>query len=184
MTKVAVDTSGISPNGPKRSHTTSSRTQPEDRAQEINRVALDHAWDWFALHARQRMQCVNFFLVAVAFLATAYGTALTKDLHGLAVGICVLGVLISHCFHRLDQRTRDLVEAGREAIKPLQQRLAHAASIEDLEILKRVEREKQEKKGTSYSAILRMVHWATILAFLVGGVYALYLAGVRPCLTV
>jgi hypothetical protein len=29
-----------------------------------------------------------------------------------------------------------------------------------------------------------MVHWATILAFLVGGVYALYLAGVRPCLTV
>jgi Ni,Fe-hydrogenase I cytochrome b subunit len=66
----------------------------------------------------------------------------------------------------------------------LQQRLARATNIEDLEILKRVEREKQEKKGTSYSAILRLVHWVTILAFLVGGVYALYLAGVRPCLTV
>lgn len=159
-------------------------TKSRDQRREIDQAALAHAWDWFALHARQRMQCVNFFLVAVAFLATAYGTALTKDLHGLAVGICVLGVLISLCFHWLDQRTRNLVEAGRDAIKPLQQRLAHAANIEDLEILKRVDREKHEKKGTSYSAILRMVHWATILAFLVGGVYALYLAGVRPCLAV
>src|SRR5882757_915360 len=37
---------------------------------------LDHAWQWFTLHATQRMQAVNFFLVATAFLSTAYVAAL------------------------------------------------------------------------------------------------------------
>ena len=124
MKTAGADSRRMSTNGPNASHTISSTTQSEDRERDLNRVALDHAWDWFALHARQRMQCVNFFFVAVAFLATAYGTALTKDLHELATGICVLGVLISYWFHRLDQRTRDLVDAGRDALKPLQQRLA------------------------------------------------------------
>src|SRR4051812_41007057 len=31
-----------------------------------------YAWNWFALHANQRLQLVNFWLVAVAFLAGAF----------------------------------------------------------------------------------------------------------------
>jgi hypothetical protein len=36
------------------------------------KVALDHAWNWFNLHAGQRMQTFNFFLIATAFLIAAY----------------------------------------------------------------------------------------------------------------
>jgi cytochrome b561 len=180
MNRAGLEGRQISTNG-RRGAQAAVGTKSSNRRREIDQAALAHAWDWFALHARQRMQCVNFFFLAVAFLATAYGTAMTKDLHALAVGICVLGILISHYFHRLDQRTRALVDAGRKALRPFQQRLAHETNIQELEILKGVE---QKKKGTSYSDILRMLHWTTIFAFLVGGLYALYLAGVRLCLTV
>ena len=151
-----------------------------DRAQEIDRAALAHAWDWFALHSRQRMHCVNFFLVSVAFLAASYVTALTNKFSGVGVGISVLGVLVSFWFHRLDLRTKELVKAGEAAMKPLQQRLAEAARVPDLEIVKRVD--TPGIRWTSYGHVLRMIHWTTLVAFLLGGAYALYLGGLRLCL--
>ena len=150
------------------------------RAQEIDRAALAHAWDWFALHARQRMHCVNFFLVSVAFLAASYVTALTNKFYGVGVGISVLGVLVSFWFHRLDLRTKELVKAGEAAMKPLQARLAEAAGVADLEIAKRVD--TPGIRWTSYGHVLRMIHWTTLVAFLVGCLYALYLGGLRFCL--
>ena len=60
---------------------------------DAEQAALEHAWQWFALHARQRMQCVNFFLVAVAFLAAAFVTGLKDDYYAVAalVGSSVHG---------------------------------------------------------------------------------------------
>jgi len=182
MNRAGLEARQTSTNGRRRQEAASTSTKSSHRAQEVNRAALDHAWDWFALHARQRMQCVNFFLVAIAFLATAYATALTRELAGLAIGISLLGAWISFWFHRLDQRTRELVEAGQNALKPLQQRLAEAANTEQLEILKHVDPPGQ--KWTSYGEVLCMLHWTTCFAFLVGACYALYLAGVRLCLAV
>jgi hypothetical protein len=154
-------------------------THSEDQKRTIAKDALEHAWGWFALHARQRMHCVNFFFVAVAFLATGYVTALTKEFRGLAVGISALGVLISWLFHRLDNRTRELVQAGEDAMKPFQHRLAEAAGVGSLEIVKRVD--SPGKKWTSYGEVLWMLHWMTLLAFVAGALYALYVAGVRFC---
>jgi hypothetical protein len=34
---------------------------------EIAKQAREHAWNWFALHATQRMQAFNFFVVATAY---------------------------------------------------------------------------------------------------------------------
>lgn len=45
---------------------------------EIAERAHEHAWEWFALHATQRMQAFNYFLVGTAFLFAAYGTLLDK----------------------------------------------------------------------------------------------------------
>ena len=58
---------------------------------------LDHAWEWFSLHARHRMQAVNFFLVAVAFLSAAYVSALRFTHPLVAAGVSVLGVLFTVC---------------------------------------------------------------------------------------
>jgi hypothetical protein len=152
----------------------------ENQKRATEKDALEHAWGWFALHARQRMFCVNFFLVAVAFLAAGYVTALTEKLCGLAAGTSLLGALIAWLFHRLDDRTRDLVHAGEDAMKPLQHALAEATGIAELELVKRVDR--SGKKLTSYGDILWALHWTTLLAFVIGTVYALYLAGMRLCL--
>ena len=46
---------------------------------ERNALSQTYAWNWFALHAGQRLQLVNFWLVAVAFLAAAV-TAFTHPL--------------------------------------------------------------------------------------------------------
>jgi len=45
-------------------------TTPSD-PDEIAKQAREHAWNWFALHATQRMQAFNFFVVATAFLIAA-----------------------------------------------------------------------------------------------------------------
>jgi len=47
-------------------------TTPSD-PDEIAKQAREHAWNWFALHATQRLQAFNFFVVATAFLIAAYG---------------------------------------------------------------------------------------------------------------
>jgi hypothetical protein len=180
MNRSGVEGSTMSTNGRKRP--AALNTTPKDHARESTQAALDHAWSWFALHARQRMHCVNFFLVAVAFLATGYVTALTKDLYGPASGIGVLGAWISFWFHRLDLRTKELVKAGEAAMKPLQQSLAQATGTGELEILKRVDAPGRE--WTSYGDVLRVLHWTTLFAFVVGAFYAVYLAGVRLCLAV
>jgi hypothetical protein len=45
---------------------------------DIAKQAREHAWNWFALHATQRMQAFNFFVVATAFLIAAYASILEK----------------------------------------------------------------------------------------------------------
>src|SRR5258708_39837328 len=81
---------------------------------------LDHAWQWFTLHATQRMQAVNFFLVATAFLSTAYVAALRFP--SVAVGVSALGALFSLVFYRFEIRIQELVKAGAKALYPAQQR--------------------------------------------------------------
>jgi multisubunit Na+/H+ antiporter MnhB subunit len=141
----------------------------DDPQRASRQAALDHSWAWFALHARQRMQCVNFFFVAVAFLAAGYVTALTRGHPGVAVGIGVLGAWLAGWFYELDGRTRELVDAGEEAMAPLQQRLAQEVAVEALELVKRV----KDAKGVSYGKVLRVLHGTAGAAFLLGAVYAL-----------
>jgi len=71
------------------------------------------------------------------------------------------------------------VKAGEEVLKHSQHRLAKETGIAELDILKRVER--PGKCWTSYGDVICVLHWTTIVAFLEGAVYALYLAGLRFC---
>lgn len=151
-----------------------TNTSLDDDPQRASRqAALDHAWAWFALHAGERMQCVNFFFVAVAFLAAGYVTALTRGHPGVSVGIGLLGAWLAIWFYGLDGRTRDLVDAGEAAMEPLQQRLAQEVGSEALELVKRV----KHAKGVSYGTVLKVLHGTAVVAFLGGAVYALGLCG-------
>jgi len=89
---------------------------PDRRADD----AQLYAWNWFALHSSQRMQLVNFWLVAIAFLATAFVQAHIGNLRPVAVGVCAAGMVASIAFAMLDARTRRLVHVAEAALQKLE----------------------------------------------------------------
>lgn len=131
--------------------------------------ALEHAWAWFELHAAQRMQTFNFFLVATAFLVAGFGAVVERD-QGLAMGIGMLGAWISLWFNRLERRSKQLVKAGEEALTLLEQELARRADVPQLAILLAVE--TKAAGSSSYSVVINVIHLTILMAFLLGALYA------------
>lgn len=140
--------------------------QPEGKA-------LEHTWQWFSLHATQRMQAVNFFFVAVAFLSAGYVTALEIPNKHIAAGVAIFGLAISLCFSRLELRVRELIHAGEAAMKPLQAKLAGAAGLPEIQILQNVENGKT--CFTKYSHVIGALHLSSIVVFILGALYAIFL---------
>jgi hypothetical protein len=130
---------------------------------------LDHAWQWFTLHASQRMQAVNFFLVATAFLSTAYVGAIRFP--AVAAGVSALGTLFSFVFYRFEIRIQELLKAGEKALYPAQQRLADLTGIQEFKICETVETAK--RPFTKYSTVIRTLYGSTAFGFLMGFAYAI-----------
>jgi hypothetical protein len=130
-----------------------------------------YAWNWFSLHSAQRMQMVNFWLVAVAFLGAALVQAITSRLPAVAVGVSVAGALCSIGFLLLDRRTRDLiriaeralyeVESSRASADPAFPQLVHGA-------------EGERSSGLiSYRLVIQCLQAAVATLFLAAGAYAM-----------
>lgn len=131
--------------------------------------ALAHAWSWFALHAGQRLQLLNFFLVSVAFLTAAYVAAFED--HPAVSGIVgVVGAIVSFAFRRLELRTRELVHVGEAPLAVLEARLAALANVDSLRLVDKADAPR--RKLTKYSLLIRVVQWTTVLAFAVASGFA------------
>jgi hypothetical protein len=140
---------------------------------EIAKQARDHAWDWFALHAGQRMQTFNFFLVATAFLIAAYASLLEKH-RAAAVGVAVVGAWVAYWFNRLDRRTRQLVNARECVLAVSEAKLADCAKIPHLKILEAV---NQAAPGaSSYRRVISVIQWTIVVVFLLAAAYAVWFA--------
>jgi len=94
------------------------------------KLASDYAWNWFSLHAGQRMQVVNFFILASSFITTAYVAAIQKCLFLVAGFIAVGGAVIALSVFALERRTHDLVDVGRTALKELEESIAGRSQVE------------------------------------------------------
>jgi hypothetical protein len=134
------------------------------------RAALDHAWAWFTVHASQRLQLVNFWIVSVAFLTTALVTTMTTKNWGIGCLVALAGALITLCFHGLERRTRQLVRAGEAALRKFQLDLAMQASVPEMEMLSAAD--KPGRLG-SYGDVIRVMHWSVFTAFLTAAIFAL-----------
>lgn len=89
---------------------------------ELDREAMDYAWKWFALHAGQRMQMLNFWLISMAFLTTGFVAAFGKHDPAPARGIAAGAAVVTVAFVLLEWRTRSLMALGREALRQSEQR--------------------------------------------------------------
>jgi hypothetical protein len=123
------------------------------------------------LHANQRMQLVNFWLVSTAFLSAGYVTAVTGGRPEVAVFVALLGATTSLGFHRLELRTFVLVKASEAAIKVIEEKLANETGIDELRILERVT--NRRRFLGSYVQVIRMLYFSAAAAFLGGFVFSL-----------
>jgi len=67
-------------------------TQDADDPDKLLIAALEHLWTYFEARRTQRLQMINYFLLAVAFIAAAYVSALGNDLDTVATAIPIIGV--------------------------------------------------------------------------------------------
>lgn len=136
-------------------------------------IVLEHCRSWVDLHTTQRQNLLNFFLLAVAFLFTAYVEALNGHLHPFAVIISSLGAFVSFGFTLMDLRNRDLTRAGESPITEIERRMALKCGLPELRIQDEVS--KPRRPWLSMGKIIRAIHIAVGLTFLGGIIYALTL---------
>ena len=80
------------------------------------------AWNYFALHAQQRLTTVNFYLVVATTLTAGAVASFGENFGfpGLRLPTGLLLALLSFAFWRLDFRNRDLIKAAEAALRSLE----------------------------------------------------------------
>jgi hypothetical protein len=131
---------------------------------------VGYAWNWFSLHSAQRMQMVNFWLVAVAFLGAAFVQATTSNLRVIAIGVSAAGAVCSVGFLLLDSRTRDLIRVAERALHAMETeqvmtqqafpQLVHRAAV------------ARSTRLSSYRLVIEGMQATVALLFLAAGIYS------------
>jgi hypothetical protein len=85
----------------------------------------EYAWNYFQLHAQQRMRSFNFFVVIAAILTAGLAELFKKDFEfrflGVVLGLCLM--VISIVFGKLDERVRFLIKHSEDVLKELEKDL-------------------------------------------------------------
>jgi len=118
------------------------------------------------------MQLVNFWLVAVAFLAAAYVQARSDHLFAISLGVCAAGAIASLAFAKLDARTRQLIQVAEEALGLLELDNASNAIGETAQLVKQSQLTRRSPIG-SYRIIIEGLQISIALLFLLGAIYSI-----------
>src|ERR1700722_19502384 len=124
-----------------------------------------YAWNWFAMHAGQRLQLVNFWLVAVAFLAAAFVQSQISHLRPIAAGVALIGVVASVAFQRLDVRTRQLSQIAEDALREFDGEWVAQGANELIALVRRAH-EVRRNWTDSYRVIIQGLQLSVGLVFL------------------
>src|SRR5262245_9986241 len=131
-----------------------------------------YAWNWFSLHASQRLQLVNFWLIAVAFLASAFVEARSNHMVAIAAGVSATGAVSSLAFLRLDVRTRQMIQAAENALRYFESQYS-AEGLDQVTQLVRTSHEARRSKLDSYRLIIQGLQGFVAGLFLLAAIYSL-----------
>lgn len=83
-----------------------------------------YAWDYFSLHAGQRMSLFNFFVILAVLMTTGIVSTFHPEFnaHGLGVGLGLALILVVFVFWKLDQRVKFFLKNAEAALADLEQR--------------------------------------------------------------
>lgn len=83
-----------------------------------------YAWDYFQLHAEQRLKTFEFYIVIATVLLSGYVISLKEDnlIHiGIVIGILL--IVLSFVFWKLDVRNKQLIKNAEQALKTIEDEL-------------------------------------------------------------
>jgi hypothetical protein len=83
-------------------------------------MRLQYAWNWFDLHAKQRMSLFSFFLIITGIFINGYATALKDGWPLVAFGAAALGAVSAVAFIALDVRSRELTRLAEDVLEKLE----------------------------------------------------------------
>jgi len=124
-------------------------------------------WEYFSLHASQRIQMLNFFIVLETFLLTAWLTLLQVDT-GLSLPRIIIGfalILFSIVFYVLDVRTKTMIKLCEESLSHVEKSYIKYFGKKYMIFSLERERTAEERKKSklkrwflSYSKLLRIIY--------------------------
>ncbi len=93
-------------------------------------AALEHFRTWREARIERGLQVVNYFLVAIAVLATAYVSAIDGKHYGIATVIALSGAVVTAVAYALGRQQRYAAAAAEPGLAALQNRIADRLGID------------------------------------------------------
>lgn len=116
----------------------------------------DTLWKYFELHANQRIQMMNFYIIIESLFITGYVTLTNiNDMQEFKVGICIGIILISWIFYKFDMRTRSLIKNCEKAIKHLEDKYSKTIDKEIM-IFSAEDAETKKTKEITYTKLMKI----------------------------
>ena len=131
-------------------------------------AALDHCWAAYDARINRGLQVVNYYLVAVAVLATAYVSAYNAKIYPVAAVIGASGLGLTTVTLAVGFRQRRMAGVNELALVEVQERLASRLGIGALRMAQKQLPPKGRQVGSVFPAV------AFGLAALLSAVSVLY----------
>ena len=154
----------------------------KDGNAKLTELRLDYAWKYFDSAAKQRMLFLNYFLIAVGILASAYGFALKEKVYPVAIYVCLFGLIASIGFIFFDIRMLVFVKRALRILETLERQelfengFLHEAPSDDTgQQLGLARIEPEQKTGhllTKTKLWIRAIEGTAALGFVLGIVFA------------
>lgn len=112
-------------------------------------------WKYFELHANQRMQMMNYYILIVSLFFTALVAMFCsdKDMKIYEGAICVSVIFFSWIFMMFDKRTRGMIKNCENAIKLIEKRYMDQFGV-DIMIFTQEELWTKVNKEMTYTKIM------------------------------
>ena len=141
---------------------------------DLYSVALDHAWQWFSLHADQRIKTLHLYVLFLALFTAGYGTFSQIHNRPLSIAVALIGVIVTASFWILEERNRRLVKIGEAALSEIEDLLSVECSLPSMRLLSAANSATGGLEGiVRYSWAIRAVLGGGLILMVVGLVLAL-----------
>jgi hypothetical protein len=106
-----------------------------------------YAWNYFQLHAEQRLKTFEFYIVMATVLLSGYGVSLKEnDLKPISVVLGILLTILSFVFWKLDVRNKQLIKNAEQVLKTIEKECIPESSENTFNILKLFTYDDEQKK--------------------------------------